>query len=254
MRRWIAGAAAGLGLLLAAPVAGADGPQWNKSRITTPTSVTSESFVISAELFRAQNNLTGGSMKVTTSFTTPGGLRPQCGAPGTVPLGTNVQGNPNEQPWVSTAAHSVECNGTYSFEVVATFSRPLAVDDVKRLPGSITVNAPPPEVRSPKAVLEGGTVVLTWSAVSDPPPDFIGYRVERQEPSGKYAKIASLGTSATTFTDTSPPPEGGEVVYRVVALREGPNGEVPSDGGRTNAVNLPVPSTTSVPGATDGGT
>ena len=259
MRRWIAGAAAGLGLLLAAPIAqGQDSvpAEWAGSRITTPTVVDTDHPVLSAVFVRAWNKSVPGWKFVPTGwFTTPTGLPPECGAPGERPvtMGPLTEtGEPNA--WSTSAVVDAPCNGTYTFKITATLTRPLTPTSSLTLNGRVTVNAPPPEVKNVKAALEGTSVVLTWNAVSDPPPDFSGYRVERQEPSGKYTTIAGLGKSATTFTDASPPPEGGEVVYRVVALREGTNGAVSSDGGRSNPVNLPVPSSTTVPGATDAGT
>jgi hypothetical protein len=252
VRRWIAGAAAGLGLLLAAPVARADGPQWNGSRLTTPTAVGSESFVITAQFVRTQT-LTGGTLYTTTNFTTPSGLLPQCGAPGTTALSTAWEGAPDKPNAYNTSAtHSVECNGTYSFEVVATFKRPLQPDDVKKLPGTITVAAPPPDVETVNHEIQGSSVALSWSPVSNKPADFTGYRIERQDASGTYTTIGTAGPNSTTFTDTSPPPEGGEVVYRVRALRSGPNGDIPSEGGGRESVDVPVATSTTAPG-TDGG-
>jgi hypothetical protein len=126
-RRWIAGAAAGLGLLLAAPTARADGPQWEGSRNTTPTVVSSESFVITAQFVRS-NGFPQGYPIVGTSLTVPSGLPAGCGAPGASTLST--QGTVTGTTANTTAPASVKCNGTYSFEVVATVKRTLQSDDV----------------------------------------------------------------------------------------------------------------------------
>lgn len=254
MRRWIAGAAAGLGLLLAAPVIAQDSvpSSYAGSRLTTPTTTQSASSSITAVFVRA-GAVPGGNFTVDTFVSAPAGLPSGCPGPAESRLVTAVSSGGGNN-WNTAAVLNTPCNGTFSFRVVATLDRTLQADDVATLRGNLTVAAPPPEVSGVEAKLSGSTVVVTWREVSNAPPDLTGYVVQRQTPGGDYVTIATLGPSATTYTDQSLPPEGGETVYRVLATRPGPNGDITSaGGGRSNPVDLPVVTTTTTPGDTTGG-
>jgi hypothetical protein len=259
VRRWIAGAAAGLGLLLGAPGAVAQDnvpPAWAGSRITTTASVTTNKPVISAAFVRAINRSLPYQLNAITTFTTPSGLPSGCPAAGVVEYGTPPVFDAASNTYVTNMTADAPCNGTYTFKVTATLSRPLTPTETATLTGRVTVAAPPPEVSGVDATMQGGAVVITWKTLSSPPPDFTGYVVQRQTQGGEYKTIATVGPSATTFTDQSPPPEGGETVYRVLATRNGPNGDIASGGGgRSDPVDLPVTTTSTVPGTptTDGG-
>ncbi len=247
MRRLIAGAAAGLGLLLAAPTALAQDSvpsSWAGTRLTTPTTSSDHSFAITATIVRRVQENLGERLRVDTHFTTPSGLPDGCPAPGTVLYPMNI-GAPDGNSRDVSVNVNVRCNGTYPFQVVATLNRgPLFPTEQAILNGSITVAAAPPKVGKVTATLDGTGVRLDWPALTGV-PDLEGYRVDRKDGS-EWVMLATIPKGTTSFTDTSPPPEGGEVTYRVLARRD----QLVSEDGSLVTVTLPIGTTTSssVPG------
>jgi hypothetical protein len=251
-------AAAAIALLLGAPrgaVAQTASPNlYTGSHVTTPTSTSSENPSITAEWIRRYNN--GESFVVKTWFTTPGGLPGGCPGAGEEQLTTATGQGQKANSTISAATAHAPCNGVYSFRLLGTLTNPiLGSDGGYAMNGQITVAAPAPEVSKLNAEVVSGSVHLSWAAVPDPPPDFLGYRVERLDSDGGYSPLAEqLDPDQRSFTDTAPPGEGGDVVYRVLSRRAGPNGgEILAESGDRASVPLPA-STTTTPPATDGGT
>jgi hypothetical protein len=267
VRRLLAGAAAGLALVLAAPLAGAQDsipPSFEGSRETTDSSTTSDRPEIKARFIRDYHP----EFPQQEQFYGRAWLTPPEGLPAGCPPATEQElADPNESGGDElysidvTATGSAPCNGTYRFRVMGVVDRRVIADDVAVVTGTIDVVAPPGNITKISATLEGGAVRLTWSPLGSQPPDFLGYQVERGEADAWKPLARDLGPRATSFTDTSPP-AGGGTIYRVRARRAGPRGEVLSTGGATASVDLPgggsdttAPpdgSSTSVPG-TDGG-
>jgi hypothetical protein len=252
VRRLLAGAAAGLALVLVAPQAGAQDsipPQWTGSKETTPDLTGSSTPELTAHFVRAYNpNFpTREQFYARTFFTTPAGLPAGCPAAGERELG-DTQIAPGGTDATNTfVTASAPCNGSYAFEIMGVVRNGLGFEDYAVVTGSIDVAAPPANVTGAKANYEGGKVTVTWTPLSSPPPDFVGYRVERRE-GGEWKPLATeLGPSAKSFTDSAPP-DGAEALYRVRARRSGPRGEVLSAGGGTATAELPGSSTTTVPG------
>jgi hypothetical protein len=245
VRRLLAGAAvAGLGVLLCAPPAFAANPStYDGSHITTPTQVDTSSPVIGAVIVRKAG--ANERVDVGTYFTTPDGLPDGCGPAGEKQLPTSTAPNGEPNALQSTAVGSAPCNGTYGIRIEATLTnRILGIKvDSATYPGSVQVAEPPANVSGVEGALDGTSVVLSWSRASGPAPDFKGYRIERRDGDG-WTKLDTVGTNTSTFTDTTPPPEGGEISYRVLGRRSGPNGEVLSGGGGRVTVSVPVPTTT----------
>lgn len=255
-RRLLIGAVAALlaGTAHGALAQTADPNLYAGSHVTTPASTTSPSPSITAEWIRRYNN--GESFVVKTWFTTPAGLPEGCPGSGEVPLTTATGKGQAVNSTISAATAQAPCNGVYSFRLLGTLTSPLfGADGGYRLDGQITVAAPPPPVSKLNGELESGAVNLTWAAVSDPPPDFLGYRVERQGSDGDYTALATLDPDQRSSTDSTPPEEGGDVIYRVLSRRAGPNGgEILAESADRESVTVTPATTTTIPGATDGAT
>lgn len=123
-----------------------------------------------------------------------------------------------------------ECNGEYSVVATAYFGEfgsepdPSAPSTTRRrLRGTLDVGAPAPSVSGLLVTVtpDGKSVRLSWDAVSDPPPDFQGYRVMRAADGGELAPV----TATTTSTQATDEPPAGHYRYAVVSVRPGPNGE-----------------------------
>lgn len=186
MRRLLAAGAAGLALLLAASSAGAqESSRW---RATSLTSARQTSSVIDIRVrfeHRPYNpNLQSFSHRAWV--TVPSGLAPGCGGGGEVEIPASDKGfsaGPIEDSTDTWATFRTTCNGTYGFKVLAEIDRGLLGGGLDRSPaatGTVDVAAPPPEVpRGAQAARDGDVAKVAWPAVSNPPPDFLGYRVER---------------------------------------------------------------------------
>jgi hypothetical protein len=259
VRRLLAGAAAGVALVLAAPQVGAQDsvpPNWAGSRSTTPAVTSSSSPHITARFIRAYNSQfpIREEFYAETTFTTPSGLPTGCPAAGTIEPDTAETPGDELSSTDTSAIGSAPCNGTYQYAVTGIVRNRFGGEDEAVVTGSIDVAAPPPDVTKVSGTFDAGSVQLTWTPLGAPPPDFLGYQVERGE-ADEWKPIArDLGPNAKAFTDSSPP-SGAGAIYRVRARRAGPRGEVLSSGGATATVDLPGggPDTTAPPG-TDGGT
>ena len=254
--RILIGAAVAAATLLAGAHAAlaqsADPSLYAGSHITTPTSTDSQSPSITAEWIRRYSN--GESFVVKTWFTTPGGLPSGCPGGGEVQLTTATGKGQKVNSTISAATAQTPCNGVYSFRLRGTLTNPIfGSDGGYDMNGQITVAAPPPALSKLNSELTAGTVTLSWAAVSDPPPDFKGYRVERLDSGGRYILLATLDPDQRSFTDSTPPEAGGDVVYRVLTRRAGPgDDEILSESAPRATVDLPPATTTTTPG-TDGG-
>lgn len=219
-----------LGLPSAAWAAPAD---WAGSAVTTPAETDDPNPTITAELVRSYADTNPATRRViaSTTVTAPPGLPPGCAS--SIGSTTVVR----EGSVHRTAAElTATCNGRYSITVTGTLQRRTCTVvgcgswstlDTHEVTGSVFVAAPPaPVTGTTTAPGEGRSVLLSWIPPSGAQPD-LGYRVERVSASGQTAILADIDDPATTtFTDDSPPAEGGITTYRVYATRPGPGGSV----------------------------
>jgi hypothetical protein len=259
VRRLLAGGAAGLVLLLlSAPVTGAQEDAWAGSHSTTQSSSSSSTVVVTAHFVQA-NNQTLQRFEAWTWFTTPSGLGSGCDAAGERPLHTT---HVRTSATIDTTSEAVTtaCNGVYGYRVLARLHRGGVIrPSEKTITGEIRIAAPPPEVPKASASRAGSGATVSWSAVGAPPPDFLGYRVERRVGDGSWEPVAAELPASARSVDDASAPAGGDVTYRVRARRAGPDGQVLSSGQRAEltgeATTTPpgTDGTTTVPGA-DGST
>jgi len=242
MRRWLVTSLATATLVLAVqPTASAAPEDWAGSTITSPSAATTSSPAITAKFVRAYD--ANHRIRATTTVSPPAGLPSGCastlgttGDHGTLP---REAGNVHN----TAATLTTNCNGTYAISVRAILEGRICsvcdytVEDTHTLTGSLTVRAPAPAVTGTTAVVGADrSVALAWTPVADAPPDFLGYRVERVSASGTAVTLATIDDrTASSFTDTSPPAEGGETTYRVYGRRSAPGGEVESAPAVTTA-------------------
>jgi len=241
MRRWLVTSLATATLVLAVqPTASAAPEDWVGSAITSPSAATTSSPAITAKFVRAYD--ANHRLLATTTVASPAGLPAGCTA--TVGGTTVVRGADNVHN--TSATLTTSCNGTYAISVRAILEGRscdflgcggYTVRDTHTLTGSLTVRAPAPAVTGTTAVAGADrSVAVAWTPVADAPPDFLGYRVERVSASGIAVTLATIDDrTASSFTDTSPPAEGGETTYRVYGRRSAPGGEVESAPAVTTA-------------------
>jgi hypothetical protein len=257
-RALAATAAAGLGILLVAPIGLASenrevttGP-FTGSRLTTPTSTTVSNPQLLALIKRTNSGTT--DLVVTASIDPPAGLPGGC---------ETVVGQPDKLPTTAdgvpvVVGTSLTCNGAYTYQIGAT-SGSLLVGTRKLDPpleSTLVVEVPPAAVDGVGATAndESRTVSVTWDASSDTAPDFRGYRVLRRHGSnGDWVKVADVGPGTTGVVDDDLPPEAGDYTYRVLGRRVGVGGDVVSTSGGTDKVTLAegeVTTTTTADGTT----
>jgi hypothetical protein len=130
-----------------------------------------------------------------------------------------------------------QARGTDGFD---TDGQEVSAPSIRRF----SLRVPPAVPGGFKAVIEGGSTVLTsWTANRE--PDLVGYQVQRA-PQGS-TRFEEVGQTAdTSYRDTAPSP--GDWSYRVVAVRAGANEDELVASNPTNAsavtVTAPPPSTT----------
>lgn len=148
------------------------------------------------------------------------------------------------------------CNRRYQVRAtVAPAQKPLRRDTplVLNLWVAVAVPAPPTSGLVAEAATDR-SVALRWDGGSQA-PDFEGYEVRRSVGGADFARIGEVGPSATGYTDRDVPAEGGQVRYRVVGMRPGPDAgtTVFADGGTPAEVTVAaVPG--AAPSGSDGGT
>lgn len=258
MRRLLAAGAAGLALVLAAPVAGAqDSSRW-QSTVLHKSRQASETIDIRVRFQHRSYNANLQSFSHRVWVTVPSGLPSGCGASGEVEIpssGKDFGPGPVANSTDAWATFSTSCNGSYGFRMIAEIDRGILGGGTDRSPtvtGTIDVVVPPAEVPSGAAAARDGNVArLAWPAVTDQPPDFLGYRIERATADDTWEVAGNVRRDTRTFTDTEPIGPGG-AAYRIRSRRAGPNGEILSDG-RVVTIAGDGTTSTSAPG-TDGGT
>lgn len=251
-RRLLAGvAAAGLGLLLAAPGAQAAPADWAGSEVATKSASTSP---FTVEALTHRRFTTGYQLVVRLFATPPAGLPAGCGPADRVELSPVTTGKHPSIPDTasSTASITAPCNGTYVVDVEAQLRGPLGSRENHPYSGEVRVAVPPPEIQNIQYGQNAEGVVFTWDRSASNAPDFLGYQVQRKD-GADWTTLCEGDTDLALCADQSPPAEGGDVVYRVRGRRAAPGSPVYSTGG---TVTVPVTPrvTTTVPGATDGGT
>lgn len=164
--------------------------------------------------------------------------------------GATVDPNPSVEPDGATfhVQARFPCNRIYEIRANVQ-SNPGSglggrVPEPRAMPLLVAVAIPPAPVAVVEAEVDGREVTLSWPGNSE--PDLLGYVVERDgEPIGEVA-----AGDTTRFVDRDPPAAGGPVDYRVIAYRQGPDGEVKQVGSAPTAVTAEVPAE---PGAADEG-
>lgn len=121
------------------------------------------------------------------------------------------------------------CNGPYLATITAKAGSPGPDARVFEMSLPFGIGVVPPSVNGLTGLLETDrTTALDWhpayKSISATPPDFLGYRVERSVAGGSYIAIGDVGDSSTAFTDTAVPASGGNILYRVRAMRYGASG------------------------------
>jgi hypothetical protein len=121
------------------------------------------------------------------------------------------------------------CNGPYLATLTAKAGSPSPNARVFEMTLPFGIGVVPPSVNGLTGLLNSDrTTALDWNpaykTASATPPDFLGYRIERSAGGGPYIAIGDVGSSSTAFTDAAVPAAGGEVLYRVRAMRYGPSG------------------------------
>lgn len=117
----------------------------------------------------------------------------------------------------------------------------------------VTVSVPPSPVRDVSASADRLDVALTWTRA--PEPDISAYRIQRRPDGGSWQVISSVGSSSSSYQDTTP--SAGTYEYRVVTVRPDGHGSVLT----ATSSATPVTTTSSGPGpspsdgtTSDGGT
>jgi hypothetical protein len=168
-----------------------------------------------------------GDVHTADCGTGPGPQRQQTPPTTTTPSGAQS----------STASFLFEvafvCNGIYDATATARLEGSQGDDLTKHdLTLKVLHIAVPPQ--PPLAVLatDNGnqTVTLAWQPPQNAPPDLLGYRVSRREPSTPtFTALGDSAPAARSFDDTNIPSTGGSYFYMVETLRKSPNGTLTSD-------------------------
>jgi hypothetical protein len=132
-------------------------------------------------------------------------------------------------------------NGPYQTRVRAAAKSGTFDDDTghKTYTSSFTVDAPPAVPTGVTARADRQTRVVTVSWAANTEPDTVGYEVEKQSSSGRWASFAV--TDATSVTDESTANAGGTYRYQVRALRQS------AQPGQLNPSGYSAPAGTTVP-------
>lgn len=261
-RAWLGAAAvAALGLVVGvAPSASAAPQDWAGSEILTTASAATTTPVQAS--FTRTSWGDNPRLLVRTTISAPADQPSGCQLAQATPP-TNVSWVAGR--FVTEATLSTNCNGTYGLLVSAALQNRSCVGqlcdsyrtvDTFDLTGTIAISAPGPDVNARVEDGTGRAVVIRWDEPEGLPPDFLGYRVQRQSAKGSWATIATLDApkAPTSFTDADPPAAGGDITYRVLSRRAGPDGEVMSTGGSPATATV-EPSPDGSGGTTgDGGT
>ncbi len=268
-RRWSLAAVAAGGLLTIIPAVATGAPSdWAGSefRSSGPTATATPN--IDATFVRLFTRTSPATRQVvaSTTVTAPSDLPTECPPPvvGTTAVISNGSNHGTR------AQLTTSCNGSYSASVTARLQErtcspaPIGCGpwrersgDSFTVTGTVDVGAPAPPPTAVTATAapdpaDDRSVVVGWTPPAGPPPDFLGYRVERVSASGTTVVLADVGRDTTSYTDLNPPAEGGVTTYRVYSRRRAPGGEVASPASSATAEVTPDPT---APGPdTDGGT
>jgi hypothetical protein len=249
---------AALGLLVSAPVASAAPQDWAGSTILTTSSSTATTAIRAA--FSRTSWGENPRLLVRTTVSSPGGQPAGCELAQPTPP-TNVGWDGSR--FLTEAFIAPPCNGTYGLTISAALQNRSCFQsicgdyrtiDTYDLTGSVAISAPAPDVDARADVNGGRTVVVSWDEPGGLPPDFLGYRIQRQSTKGTWTTIATLDApdAPTSYTDGEPPAAGGATTYRVLTRRAGPDGEVMSSGGSPATANV-EPSPDGTGATSDGG-
>jgi hypothetical protein len=242
-------------VLSAAPAASAQeaDPDWDGSKLTTPATTTSSSPDITADFVReyaAQTLTRERRVIASTKATAPAGLPAGC----TASIGVTTVTKQDEHH-LTDARLTTNCNGTYGIEVTARLQQrcwggsslcPWEQIDSRTLTGTIDIAAPAPAIGSVTAAPgDGRSIKLTWDPVASPPPDLLGYRIERATGAGGPVTIATIDDpAAASFVDEEPPAQGGSTTYTVYSRRASSRGELSSEPASVDTDVAPAPSGT----------
>ena len=236
------------------------GDPWEGSSFTTPSSFATSSDAVFSGVFKhsppapissvvlhlefsAMDTPASGCRPapddetMTYSTTTTTTIEPSTTTPGT---GTSTPSSPST-PTTQTPSDSSQvqfsfrvpftCNGVYDATATANIEDPTG-DTPPPLKKSISVvgvrvAVPPASPASITAADNGNhSVTVSWGAPTSytggghPPPDFVGYRVSRQDGSGAFAPLGDTSPTTLSFVDSSIPAAGGSFVYEVESLRK----------------------------------
>ena len=148
-------------------------------------------------------------------------------------------------PYTADVPFSPQRNGDYALRV--------CINGVPRLDTVAQVRLPAPAVTNLVATASGHDVNLTWDDVRALAPDLAGYRIERSFDGGTFESAATIGPESATYTDTTLPASGGDVTYRVVALRPQVGDGPASNTATASYAAAPAGSDTSGTGGGTGG-
>jgi hypothetical protein len=131
-------------------------------------------------------------------------------------------GSDNVVPFSYTTP-ALTTNGHYRVRVTATGY--VVSSGIRVAPASdersFSMDVAPAAPSNVKATYGDGRVTVTWTGVPAY-PDLVGYVVYRKSSAADFAPVSDGRPPGTTsFVDSQPPPAGGNLQYRVVALRAG---------------------------------
>jgi len=217
---------AAVGVLLAAAPAFADeqipsGSLWGGSTVTRPDAITSPVVQITIK-GRIQNNSDLSYQEPVVAVTLSDDPQTGCAlapsGPATRATLTGPTFTPNtvvptwkRYAYTADVPFSPERNGGYQVFV--------CINGERRLDTVALVRLPAPTVTNLVATASGHDVGLTWDDVRPLAPDLAGYRIERSLGGGDFQAVETIGPEAPSYTDTTLPADGGEVTYRVFAIR-----------------------------------
>ena len=247
-------------LLAAAPLRQAANPaDLRRLPVTTPAATTSPSPSITALIVRKFSPAASGSTVQAVVHHARAGWPRAAQPPGEVQL-TTATGKGQAAEHHHLGRHRARPRATASTRSAssATADEPDLRLRQRRQPrpAPINVAAPPPNVPGSTAIVDRGVrSTLTWAGRARPAARLPGLPVR----SARTAPVATsprhtLGPNQRRFTDTSPPADGGEVTYQVLARRAGPGASSSSSGGRRRRRCRSPETTTTTAQRADGGT
>ncbi|HEX3529651.1 MAG TPA: CARDB domain-containing protein [Thermoanaerobaculia bacterium] len=137
---------------------------------------------------------------------------------------TNAGGAINAAPWETVWDPSALPYGQYQIRAVATDRAGQTDPDPAAITISHTDLTRPPAVSSLTARVDGGTVHLSWTAVTA--ADLAGYQIDRAGTDGVPSRITPSALSATAYDDSGL--ADGTYVYTVKAVDQTGNESDPS--------------------------